>query len=429
MSRCRELGVGRAGRGQSEQRPFGLGDCLRGARRPARRLRDDNPAAAGTPVAGIERDRRLNIGDARYYGDTDAERLSALATQAFNRSKAAGLLNANGEPPTRTFLAISGGGDDGAYGAGFLVGWSARGDRPEFGVVTGVSTGALSAPFVFLGSEYDEQLKRVYTETDAGDVFEKRGLMAAVAEDAMTDSAPLRNRIGGFVDKHMVQRLAEEYGKGRLLMILTTNLDQGRPVIWNIGAIAASGHPRSRELIVDVLLASAALPGLFPPVMIGVTIDGKDYQEMHVDGGAVAQAFLYPPSFNLRAKIKELGIKNAKPVAYIIRNAAPLPARGERRAADLEDRPAGDLDDDGIERRQRPLPHVPDDEARRRSLQPRLHRRGLPAALQGPVRQDLHERALRLRLQGGARRLQMAQDSARLCRVTALAGPAAAGRM
>ena len=119
----------------------------------------------------------------------------------------------------------------------------------------------------------------------------------------------------------MVQRLAAEYGRGRILLILTTNLDQGRSVIWNIGAIAASGQPRSRELIVDVLLASAALPGLFPPVMIGVTIDGKDYQEMHVDGGAVAQAFLYPPSFNLRAKIKEFGIKNAKPVAYIIRNA------------------------------------------------------------------------------------------------------------
>ena len=167
---------------------------MHGARHPARGLRDDEPAARGTAVAGVERGTP-GIGDARYYGDTDTERLSALATQAYNRSKAAGLLNANGEPPTRAFLAISGGGDDGAYGAGFLAGWSAHGDRPQFGVVTGVSTGALSAPFVFLGAEYDEQLKRVYTETGAGGVFEKRGLMAAVAEDAMADSAPLRNRI------------------------------------------------------------------------------------------------------------------------------------------------------------------------------------------------------------------------------------------
>jgi predicted patatin/cPLA2 family phospholipase len=263
----------------------------------------------------------LEIADARYYADADASRVSALATQAYYRAKAAGLLaDAKGKPKDRAFLAISGGGDDGAYGAGLLAGWSARGDRPQFAVVTGVSTGALSAPFVFLGSEYDEQLKRIYTETSAGDVFEPRSFMAAVADDAMADSTPLRNKIAAFLDARMVQRLAEEYEKGRILLILTTNLDQGRSVIWNIGAIAASGHPRSRELIVDILLASATVPGVFPPVMIGVTVDGKNYQEMHVDGGAVAQAFLYPPSFSLKAKMKELGVKNFKPIAYIIRN-------------------------------------------------------------------------------------------------------------
>jgi hypothetical protein len=215
---------------------------------------------------------------------------------------------------------MSGGGDDGAFGAGLLTGWSKRGDRPQFAVVTGVSTGALSAPFAFLGPEYDPQLKSIYTETSAGDVFQKRTLMAAVANDAMADSTPLRNRISGYVDDRMVQRIAEEYGKGRVLLILTTNLDQGRSVIWNIGAIAESGHPRARQLIIDVLLASAAIPGVFPPVMIGITVNGQHYQEMHVDGGAIAQAFLYPPSFKLKAKIEELGIKNAHPVAYIIRN-------------------------------------------------------------------------------------------------------------
>ncbi len=286
------------------------GGCATTARLPAVPL---SLAASAAP---------LNIADARYYADTDEKRMSALATQSYNRALAAGLVHANaGKRPTRSFLAMSGGGDDGAYGAGLLTGWSARGDRPQFTVVTGVSTGALSAPFAFLGPEYDDALKRIYTETSAGDVFQKRGLMAAVANDAMADSAPLRNKIASFVDQRMVQRIAEEYRKGRVLLILTTNLDQGRSVIWNIGAIAESGHPRSRELIIDVLLASAAIPGLFPPVMIGVTIDGRDYQEMHVDGGAIAQAFLYPPSFNLKAKIKELGIKDAHPVAYIIRNA------------------------------------------------------------------------------------------------------------
>lgn len=264
----------------------------------------------------------LDIPDARFYGDTDGERMSALATQLFQRAKAAALV---GSPSTKLterpyFLAISGGGDDGAYGAGLLAGWTAHGDRPKFSVVTGVSTGALSAPFAFLGPEYDEQLKKIYTETSAGDIFKPRGFMAAVADDAIADSGPLRERINSFVDKHMVQRIAEEYDKGRLLLILTTNLDQGRSVIWNIGAIAASGHPRSRALIVDILLASAAIPGAFPPVMLNIAINGREYQEMHVDGGAVAQAFLYPPTFKLKAKLKELGLKDAKPVAYIIRN-------------------------------------------------------------------------------------------------------------
>ncbi len=263
----------------------------------------------------------LNIRDARYDADRDTERMSALAGQLYYRSKFSGLIPKDpSKPYTRSYLAISGGGDDGAFGAGLLAGWSARGDRPQFAIVTGVSTGALSAPFAFLGPEYDAQLKSIYTETSAGDIFVKRSLLSAVADDALADSAPLRARIASFVDNRMVQRIAEEYAKGRLLLILTTNLDQGRSVVWDIGAIATSNQPGARQLIVDVLLASAAIPGIFPPVMINVAVDGKPYQEMHVDGGATAQSFLYPPSFSLKAKLKELGITNGKREAYIIRN-------------------------------------------------------------------------------------------------------------
>jgi hypothetical protein len=263
----------------------------------------------------------LNIRDARYDADRDVEKMSALAGQLYYRSKFSGLIPKDpSKPYTRSYLAISGGGDDGAFGAGLLAGWSARGDRPQFAIVTGVSTGALSAPFAFLGPEYDEQLKSIYTETSAGDIFVKRSLLSAVADDALADSAPLRARIATFVDNRMVQRIAEEYAKGRLLLILTTNLDQGRSVVWDIGAIATSNEPGARQLIVDVLLASAAIPGIFPPVMINVAVDGKPYQEMHVDGGATAQSFLYPPSFSLKAKLKELGITNGKREAYIIRN-------------------------------------------------------------------------------------------------------------
>ena len=142
----------------------------------------------------------------------------------------------------------------------------------------------------------------------------------------MADDAPLRNMIARYVDSTMVRRIAEEYGKGRLLFVMTTNLDQGRPVIWNIGAIAESGNPNARELIINVLLASASIPAVFPPVMLDVTIDGQRYQEMHVDGGTVAQSFLYPPSFSLRQGAARLGISEAKlrakrkRIAYIIRN-------------------------------------------------------------------------------------------------------------
>lgn len=257
----------------------------------------------------------VDIPDARYYPDTDGQRMAALGLQAYKRALAAH----RGKLPTAYFLAISGGGDDGAFGAGLLNGWSARGDRPVFGLVTGVSTGALSAPFAFLGAKYDLKLKQVYTDTSAGDIFSKRSLIAAVTNDAMTDTTPLRNIIASFLDDAMIQNIAEEYAKGRLLLIMTTNLDQGRSVIWNIGAIAASEFPGKRDLIIDILRASAAIPGLFPPVMLDVSIEGQRYQEMHVDGGAVAQAFLYPPTLNLKANSEHYGIQR-KRVAYIIRN-------------------------------------------------------------------------------------------------------------
>src|SRR5262249_20840492 len=232
-----------------------------------------------------------------------------------------------GVTATRYFIAISGGGDDGAFGAGLLVGWSDRGDRPEFDVVTGVSTGSLSAPFVFLGRAYDPQLKAVYTETNASDVFIKTApLIGALAGDSLTNNAPLRAMIARRLDDEMVRRIAEEYSEGRLLFILTTNLDQGRPVIWNIGAIASSNDPKARELIVEVLLASTSIPVVFPPVMLDVTISGERYQEINVDGCTIAQAFLYPPSISLRTAAAGVGISERtlrterRRVAYVIRN-------------------------------------------------------------------------------------------------------------
>lgn len=272
------------------------------------------------PLALASEIKPLDIPYARFYADGDPAVFRALAVETIAKAKArrdAAGIKPDKVPPT-AFLAISGGGDDGAFGAGLLVGWTARGDRPQFAVVTGISTGALSAPFAFLGPDYDDELKQVYTETSAEDIFSKEPILGILSGDAALDTTPLKRLISRFLDETMIRRIAEEHDKGRLLLIATTNLDQARSIIWNIGAIAKSPDPRARELIIEVLRASASIPGAFPPVMLDVTVDGKRYEEMHVDGGAMAQVFLYPPS--LRLKTVDRLRPNHKDIAFIIRN-------------------------------------------------------------------------------------------------------------
>jgi len=157
-------------------------------------------------------------------------------------------------PPT-SYLAISGGGDDGAYGAGFLNGWSQTGTRPQFKLVTGVSTGALLAPFAFLGKDYDPEIKLLYTGVSQKDILAKRNLSAAVFGDAMADTTPLYRLIKKYVTQDMLNQIATEYGKGRLLFIGTVNLDAERPVVWNITKIAASHSAGSLELVHKILRA------------------------------------------------------------------------------------------------------------------------------------------------------------------------------
>jgi hypothetical protein len=231
-----------------------------------------------------------------------------------------------GRLPPIKLLAISGGGDDGAFGAGLLLGWTARGDRPSFKGVTGVSTGALSAPFAFLGPDYDPQLKAVYTDSTASDIFKRRNPVAGITQDAMSDTAPLRAMVTRLLDDRMIQRIAQEYEKGRLLLIMTSDLDTGEPCIWNIGAIAASGKPGARALIVQILMASSAIPAVFPPVMIDLDVDGQHLQEMHGDGGVFAQTFLYPPGIDVAEAANALGTVGRKRDAYIIRNSRLHPA-------------------------------------------------------------------------------------------------------
>jgi predicted acylesterase/phospholipase RssA len=174
------------------------------------------------------------------------------------------------------------------------VGWSGTGTRPSFKLVTGISTGALIAPFAFLGPAYDQQLRDVYTGIGPDDVYERRLLLSAIFSDALTSTDPLFHLIARYANADMLAAIAREYDRGRLLLIGTTNLDVQRPVIWNIGAIAKTGQPAALDLFRKILLASASVPGVFPPVLIDVEAAGAHYQEMHVDGGAAAQTFLIP---------------------------------------------------------------------------------------------------------------------------------------
>jgi predicted acylesterase/phospholipase RssA len=258
----------------------------------------------------------------RYWPNLDLAPLFQNAIDSNDRERAA--LSREGEAmrdlPPAYYLAISGGGDEGAFGAGLLVGWTIRGNRPEFKVVTGISAGALIAPFAFLGPQYDKVLRSVSMSIGPRDIFHVRNILAAISSDAFADDTPLASMIEKYVTREVLAAIAREYAKGRVLLIGTTNLDSRQPVVWNMGAIAASEDPRALELFRKIVLASASIPGVFPPVMIDVEVDGRQYQEMHVDGGVITQVFLFPPAFVERLRGNRSVKERARNV-YVILNS------------------------------------------------------------------------------------------------------------
>jgi hypothetical protein len=222
------------------------------------------------------------------------------------------------------YLAISGGGENAAFGAGLLKGWTEHGSRPEFQIVTGVSAGALLAPFAFLGPECDDLLRKLFTTTSTDGILEKRSTLAGLTSDAMYDSEPLRRLLAEAVTEEMLEKIAAAHRSGRRLLIGTTNLDAMRPVIWNMGAIAASDAPHRVELFRSILLASASIPAVFPPVLVPVEIDGKPYDELHVDGGTCSQVFLLPTNMNWEEVKARLRVRGQTKL-YVIRNARVEP--------------------------------------------------------------------------------------------------------
>jgi Patatin-like phospholipase len=264
----------------------------------------------------------LGLPNVRFWAwiDTQGPALVREWGQSLERERAAA--PSYSRLPPAHFLAVSGGAGDGAFGAGLLCGWSDTGAMPSFKLVTGVSTGSMIAPFAFLGGSYIDQLRAIYTKMSSDDVRTVRalnGLYGAVFSDALADTAPLYRLISRYMNEQMLTDIADAYNKGRLLLIATASLDQQSPILWNIGAIAASGRPGALELVRRIILASASIPGAFPPVMIDVEANGRRYREMNVDAGVVAQMFLYPADLGLRMNLRS-GRLARETHAYLIRN-------------------------------------------------------------------------------------------------------------
>jgi len=286
---------------------FLVGGCAQVAERDA------------VPEAAVERATVLGRDDLRFRPLRGSMALQSLPTE---------ILEGKSDPTERTqnddgatdFLAISGGGANGAFAAGLLAGWTAAGTRPEFAVVSGVSTGALTAPFAFLGSAWDGRLRELYTGVSTSDVAAGRRLLAMIGADAFADSSGLRELIRRNVDANLLAAVAEQHQRGRRLYVATTDIDAGEPVIWDMGLIASAAHSDSLALFRDVLLASASIPAVFPPVYIPVATGGKRHEEMHVDGGASTQVFVLPGLLPLKSGAASAGAVRMRRV-WVIRNS------------------------------------------------------------------------------------------------------------
>ena len=272
------------------------------------------------------------VGDApfRFWGDVPPPNVDDVLQRS--RTMLLERYRAMGEPPeglATAAIALSGGGWDGAFGAGLMAGWTACGTRPEFQLVTGVSTGALLAPFVFLGPDYDDEMREAFTTIDEDSILLFTPIKALFGALSLAETDPLSKTIERYATQEMLDAIGREQRRGRALYIGTTNLDAERPVSWNIGALANSGRPDRLELFRKIVLASASIPGAFPPVLFDVEVDGKRFEELHVDGGVTNSVFFLPPQLDL-SPIRDLGVPHWIDL-YVIQNnkLTPDPATVE----------------------------------------------------------------------------------------------------
>jgi len=273
------------------------------------------------PINDLDRAIIPGMAGVRDWGDEPSENFQNDLIQSERDAR-----EANGSAPgtqPKSVLVLSGGGSNGAFGAGYLKGWSQAATRPTFKLVTGISTGALIAPYAFLGQEYDDELELAFTQITTGDIYRIRSPLTVLKKDSLTRTDPLAARLEEVITDDMLRAIAAEHRRGRRLYVGTTNLDAQRLVVWNMGAIAASGRPGSLGLFRKVLLASASIPVAFPPVYIEVEVDGRRYDEMHVDGGVISALFLWGAMVNIADARRKLGAdpdQAAQFSIYIIRN-------------------------------------------------------------------------------------------------------------
>jgi hypothetical protein len=274
------------------------------------------------PKALVSHATLVDMPNVRAWGDEYSPVLQQSLVESIRQARAIdprGMVDATGHV---NVLALSGGGANGAFGAGLLNGWTAAGTRPVFKLVTGISTGALIAPFAFLGSAYDSTLRDFYTTISTKDIYTERAFLTILFNpSSMVDTTPLQAILAKQVNEQVLAEVAQAHQRGRRLFIGTTNMEAGKLVIWDMGAIATSGTPGALELFRKVMLASASIPVAFPAVYFPVVADGKRYEEMHVDGGTATQVFFYGFTLDLHAAAQEAGIQARTPIRlYVVRN-------------------------------------------------------------------------------------------------------------
>ena len=282
----------------------------------------------------------------RAWSGTFSEQFGEDLLASVHQDRMSAERSGEAAPRTVNILTLSGGSDSGAFGAGFLNGWTRSGNRPGFKMVTGISAGALIAPFAYLGPDYDGALQEAFTRSGPQDIYRRRGI-GMLWSDALADSTPLASMIDNYFDEDFLHAVARAHRQGRRLYIGTTNLDADRLVVWNMGAIASSGHPQALTLFRQVVLASSSIPVAFPPVLIPVELDGKLYDEMHVDGGVKAQLFLSAATIDIARLRKRFGslVEARDTRLFAIRNAqvGPEPKPTARKLTEIFNRAMSSL--------------------------------------------------------------------------------------